>query len=50
MMNMQPGGSGLSSGSYESPEDEFAHLLSKKRVLKGLDELDPNYIPEQQEV
>jgi hypothetical protein len=49
MMNMQSGGSG-SSGSYESPEDEFTHLLSKKRVWKVLDDLDPNYIPEQQEV
>jgi hypothetical protein len=49
MTNMQSGGSG-SSGSYESPKDEFAHLLSKKRVWKVLDDLDPNYIPEQQEV
>jgi hypothetical protein len=49
MMNMQFGGSG-SSGSYESPEDKFAHLLPKKRVQKGLDDLDPDYIPEQQEV
>jgi hypothetical protein len=32
MMNMQSGGSGPSSGSYESPEDEFAHLLPKKRA------------------
>jgi hypothetical protein len=50
MMNMQSGGSGTSSGSYESPEDEFAHLLSKKRVRKGLDDPDTDYIPEQQEV
>jgi hypothetical protein len=49
MMNMQSGGSG-SSGSYESLEDEFTHLLLKKRVRKGLDHLDPDYIPEQQEV
>jgi hypothetical protein len=49
MMNMQSGGSG-SSGSYESPEDEFTHLLPKKRVRKGLDDLDPDYIPKQQEV
>jgi hypothetical protein len=47
MINMQSGGSG-SSGSYESPENEFAHLLPKKR--KGLGDLDPDYIPEQQEV
>jgi hypothetical protein len=32
MMNMQSGGSGPSLGSYESPEDEFTHLLLKKRV------------------
>jgi hypothetical protein len=50
MMNMQSGGSGPSSGSYESPEDEFAHLLPNKRVRKGLDDLGPDYIPEQQEV
>jgi hypothetical protein len=49
MINMQSGGSG-SSGSYESPENEFAHLLPKKRVRKGLGDLDPDYIPEQQEV
>jgi hypothetical protein len=49
MMNMQSGGSG-SSGSYESPEEEFTHLLPKKRVRKGLDDLDPDYIPKQQEV
>jgi hypothetical protein len=50
MMNIQYGGSSPSSGSYESPEDEFAHLLPKKRVRKGLDDLDPDYIPKQQEV
>jgi hypothetical protein len=50
MMNMQSGGSGTSSGSYESPEDEFTHLLPKKRVRKGLDDLGPDYILEQQEV
>jgi hypothetical protein len=50
MMNMQSGGSGPSSGSYESPEDKFTHLLPKKRVQKGLDDLDPDYIPEQQDV
>jgi hypothetical protein len=49
MINMQSVGSG-SLGSYESPEDEFTHLLPKKRVRKGLDDLDPDYIPEQQEV
>jgi hypothetical protein len=32
MMNMQSGVSSPSSRSYESPEDEFAHLLLKKRV------------------
>jgi hypothetical protein len=48
MMNMQSGGSGPSSGSYESLEDEFTHLLPKKRVRKGLDDLDPDYIPEQE--
>jgi hypothetical protein len=50
MMNMQSGRSDPSSGSYESPEDEFSHLLPKKRVRKGLDDLDPDYILEQQEV
>jgi hypothetical protein len=49
-MNMQFGGSGPSLGSYKSPEDKFAHLLLKKRVRKGLDDLDPDYILEQQEV
>jgi hypothetical protein len=42
MKNLQSGG----SGSYESPKDEFAHLLSKKRALKGSDNRDPDYIPE----
>jgi hypothetical protein len=46
MMNMQSGGSNPSSGSYERAEDEFAHLLPKKRVQKGLDDLDPEYISE----
>jgi hypothetical protein len=50
MINMQSCGSDPSSRSYESPEDEFAHLLPKKRVRKGLDDLDPDYIPGQQEV
>jgi hypothetical protein len=50
IMNMQSGGSDPSSGSCESPEDEFAHLLPKKRIQKGLDDLDPDYIPEQQEI
>jgi hypothetical protein len=50
MMNMQSGGSGPSLGSYESLEDEFTHLLPKKRDQKGLDDLDPDYIPEQQEI
>jgi hypothetical protein len=50
MMNMQSVGSDHSSGSYESPKDEFAHLLPKKRVQKDLDDLDPDYIIEQQEV
>jgi hypothetical protein len=30
--NLQSRGSGSSSGSYHSPDDEFAHLLPKKRV------------------
>jgi hypothetical protein len=46
MKNLQSG----SSGSYESPEDEFAHLLLKRRAQKGLDDRDPDYIFEQQEV
>jgi hypothetical protein len=46
MKNLHSGG----SGSYESPEDEFAHLLPKRRARKGSDDHDPDYIPEQQEV
>jgi hypothetical protein len=34
MKNLQSGGSGSSSGSYHSPEDEFTHLLPKKRAQK----------------
>jgi hypothetical protein len=48
--NFQPGGSGSSSGSYHSPDDEFAHLLPKRRARKGSNDCDPDYIPEQQEV
>jgi hypothetical protein len=47
MKNLQSGGSGSSSGSYNSPEDEFTHLLPKKRARKGLNDRDPDYIPEQ---
>jgi hypothetical protein len=50
MKNLQSGGSGSSSGSYHSPEDEFTHLLPKKRVRKGSDDCDLDYIPKQQEV
>jgi hypothetical protein len=50
MKNLQSGGSGSSSGSYHSPEDEFTHLLPKKRAKKGSDDRDPDYIPEQEEV
>jgi hypothetical protein len=32
MKNLQSGGSGSSSISYHSPEEEFAHLLPKKRA------------------
>jgi hypothetical protein len=32
MKNLQSGGSGSSLGSYHSPEDEFAHLLPKRRA------------------
>jgi hypothetical protein len=46
MDNLQSGGLGSSSGSYHSPEDEFAHLLLKRRARKGSDDRDPNYIPE----
>jgi hypothetical protein len=37
-------------GSYHSPEDELGHLLSKRGARKGLDDHDPDYTPEQQEV
>jgi hypothetical protein len=47
MKNLQSGGSGSSSGLYNSPEDEFTHLLPKKRARKGSDDRDPDYIPEQ---
>jgi hypothetical protein len=47
MKNLQSGGSGSSSGLYNSHEDEFTHLLPKKRARKGSDDRDPDYIPEQ---
>jgi hypothetical protein len=50
MKNLQFGGLGSSSGSYHSPEDEFAHLLPKRRAWKGSADRDPDYIPEQQDV
>jgi hypothetical protein len=50
MKNLQSGGSDSSSGSYHSPEDEFSHLLLKKRAQKDSDDRDPDYIPKQQEV
>jgi hypothetical protein len=50
MRNLQSGGSGSSSGSYHSSKDEFSHLLPKRGARKGLDDRDPDYIPEQQEV
>jgi hypothetical protein len=50
MKNLQSCGSGSFSGSYHSPEDEFTHLLPKRRARKGSDDRDPDYIPEQQEV
>jgi hypothetical protein len=50
MKNLHSGGSDSSSGSYHSPEDEFTHLLPKKRAQKGSDGRDPDYIPEQKEV
>jgi hypothetical protein len=34
MKNLQSGGSSSSSGSYHSPEDEFAHLLPKREGSK----------------
>jgi hypothetical protein len=46
MDNLQSCGLGSSSGSYHSLEDEFAHLLLKRRARKGSDDRDPNYIPE----
>jgi hypothetical protein len=46
MKNLQLGG----LGSYDSPEDESAHLLLKRRAWKGSNDRDPDYIPEQQEV
>jgi hypothetical protein len=50
MKNLQSGDSGSSSGSYQSPKDEFAHLLPKRGAQKGSDDYGPDYIPEQQEV
>jgi hypothetical protein len=50
MKNLQSGGSDSSSGSYHSPEDEFAHLLPKRRAWKCSTDCDPDYIPNQQEV
>jgi hypothetical protein len=50
MKNLQSGGSCSSLGSYHSPEDEFTHLLPKKRAHKGSYDHDLDYIPEQQEV
>jgi hypothetical protein len=49
MKNLQSYGSG-SDGSYYSPEDELSHLLQKRGARKGLDDHDPDYIPEQQEI
>jgi hypothetical protein len=34
MKNLQSGGSGSSSGTYHSPEDEFAHLFLKRGAIK----------------
>jgi hypothetical protein len=36
MKNLQSGGSGSFSGSYESPKDEFTHLLLKRRASSML--------------
>jgi hypothetical protein len=47
MKNLQSGDSDSSSRSYHSPDDEFTHLLSKKRAQKVSDDRDPDYIPEQ---
>jgi hypothetical protein len=49
MKNWQSDGSG-SDESYHSPEDELGRLLEKRGAWKGLDDHDPDYIPEQQEV
>jgi hypothetical protein len=50
MKNLQSSGSGSSSGSYHSPEDEFTYLFPKREARKGLADYDPDYIPEKQEV
>jgi hypothetical protein len=50
MKILPSGGLGSSLRSYHSPEDEFIHLLPKRRVRKGSDDRDPDYIPEQQKV
>jgi hypothetical protein len=51
-MNWQSGDSNNNgsnnSGSYESPEDELGYLLQKRGAQKGSDELDPDYIPEEE--
>jgi hypothetical protein len=49
MKNLQSGASDSSSGSYHSPEYEFAHLLPKRGAQKGSADCDPDYIPEEQE-
>jgi hypothetical protein len=36
------------SGSYENPEDELGYLLQKREAQKGSDELDPDYITEEE--
>jgi hypothetical protein len=36
------------SESYENPEDELSYLLQKRGAQKGLDERDPDYIPEEE--
>jgi hypothetical protein len=50
MKNLHSSGLGSSSGSYHSPEDEFAHLLPKRENWKVSANRDPDYILEQQEV
>jgi hypothetical protein len=50
MKNLQSDGSGSSSRSYHSTEDEFGHLLPKRGAQNGSDDRDPDYIPEQEEV